>query len=83
MDGSITDDQAHEWLQEIADNGWISLHFDNTALGGSDLAEICTERPNERPARALLSRGRAYDSPQRSRTSDRRIPGTSDGSRSW
>ena len=40
MDGSITDDQAHEWLQDIADNGWISLHFDNPALGGVDRAEI-------------------------------------------
>ena len=40
MDGSITDDQVHRWLQEIADNGWISLHFDTPALGGIDQAEI-------------------------------------------
>ena len=39
-DGSITDEQAHLWLQEIADNGWISLHYDNPALGGADRAEI-------------------------------------------
>ena len=40
MDNSITDEQAHNWLQEIANNGWISLHFDNPALGGVDRAEI-------------------------------------------
>jgi|SRR5215831_1033507 len=39
-DGSITDIQAHIWLQEIADNGWISLHYDNPGLGSSDAAEI-------------------------------------------
>src|SRR4051812_31326187 len=40
MDGSITDDQAHLWLQEIADKGWVSLHYDNPSLGGLDRAEI-------------------------------------------
>lgn len=40
MDGTITDAQAHKWLQDIADNGWISLHFDTPALGGADAAEI-------------------------------------------
>ena len=39
-DGSLTDEQAHAWLQEIADNGWISLHYDTPALGGEDRAEI-------------------------------------------
>jgi hypothetical protein len=39
-DGSVTDEQAHAWLQEIADAGWISLHYDSPALGGSDRAEI-------------------------------------------
>jgi hypothetical protein len=40
VDGSVTDDQAHAWLQDIADNGWISLHFDNPGLGGAERAEI-------------------------------------------
>ncbi len=40
MDGSITDQQAHEWLQDVADNGWISVHFDNPNLGGDSKAEI-------------------------------------------
>ena len=40
MAGSVTDAQAHAWLQEIADAAWISLHFDSPALGGADLAEI-------------------------------------------
>ena len=38
--GSITDEQAHTWLQNIADSGWVSLHFDSPALGGPDKAEI-------------------------------------------
>ena len=40
MDGSITDEQAHIWLQEIADGGWVSLHFDTPALGGVERAEL-------------------------------------------
>jgi hypothetical protein len=40
MDGSLTDEQAHRWLQQIADAGWVSLHFDTPALGGVDRAEI-------------------------------------------
>ena len=39
-DGSITDEQAHIWLQEVADNGWVSLHYDTPSLGGADQAEI-------------------------------------------
>lgn len=39
-DDSITDEQAHIWLQEIADAGWVSLHYDNPSLNGSDKAEI-------------------------------------------
>ena len=39
-DGSVTDEQAHRWLQEIADKGWVSLHYDTPALGGADRAEI-------------------------------------------
>lgn len=40
MDGSITDEQANSWLQEIADASWISLHYDNPSLGGIERAEI-------------------------------------------
>jgi hypothetical protein len=40
MNGTITDDQAHAWLQDIADAGWISLHYDNPGLGDENLAEI-------------------------------------------
>lgn len=39
-DSSITDEQAHNWLQAIADQSWVSLHNDNPALGGLDRAEI-------------------------------------------
>jgi hypothetical protein len=39
-DGSLTDEQVHIWLQDIADKGWVSLHFDSPALGGPDNAEI-------------------------------------------
>jgi hypothetical protein len=40
LDGTITDEQVHLWLQDIADNGFVSLHFDTPALGGIDRAEI-------------------------------------------
>jgi hypothetical protein len=39
-DGSLTDEQVHLWLQEIANGGWVSLHYDSPALGGADRAEI-------------------------------------------
>lgn len=39
-DGSATDEQVTTWLQDIADNGWLSLHYDNPALNGIDRAEI-------------------------------------------
>jgi hypothetical protein len=39
-DGSVTDEQAHRWLQQIADHGWISLHNDTPGLAGEDRAEI-------------------------------------------
>jgi len=40
MDGSISDQQAHQWLQQIADAGWVSLHYDNPALGDAGRAEL-------------------------------------------
>src|SRR3954471_15497203 len=64
MDGSITDEQAHIWLQAIADAGWVSLHYDSPALGGPDLAEIAGggykrfkmlwSQPNNRPIWSLV-----------------------------
>jgi len=39
-DGSVTPEQAHLWLQEIADDGWVSLHYDSPSLGGADKGEI-------------------------------------------
>jgi hypothetical protein len=40
MDGSFTDDQVHEWLQEVADGAWISLHYDTPGLAGVGNCEI-------------------------------------------
>jgi hypothetical protein len=40
MDGSFSDDQVHRWLQEIADESWVSLHYDTPALGGAGYCEI-------------------------------------------
>ena len=39
-DGTFTDDQVHLWLQEIADEAWISLHYDSPVLGGVGQCEI-------------------------------------------
>jgi hypothetical protein len=40
MSGIITDAQVHRWLQDIADAGFVSLHYDTPALSGVDKAEI-------------------------------------------
>lgn len=40
MDGSFSDQQVHIWLQEVADAGWISLHYDSPSLGGIGACEI-------------------------------------------
>lgn len=40
MEGSFTDSQVHLWLQEIADDGWVSLHYDIPALGGVGYCEV-------------------------------------------
>ena len=40
MDGGISDEQAIIWLNEIAANGWVSLHYDNPSLGGAERAEV-------------------------------------------
>lgn len=40
MDGSTTDQQVHLWLQEIADESYVSLHYDTPALGGVERAEL-------------------------------------------
>lgn len=38
--GTYSDSQVHEWLQDIVENGWISLHYDNPAIDGFGGAEI-------------------------------------------
>lgn len=40
MNGSFTDQKVHEWLQEIADGAFVSLHYDTPALGGVGASEI-------------------------------------------
>jgi hypothetical protein len=40
MDGSFTDAKVHEWLQEIAENCYVSLHYDTPAYGGLGDCEI-------------------------------------------
>lgn len=39
-DGSVTDEQAHRWLEAIQEHGWVSLHNASPALGGADRGEI-------------------------------------------
>ena len=39
-DGSFSDAQVHIWLQEVADAGWVSLHYDNPTLGGIGACEL-------------------------------------------
>lgn len=40
MDGSFSDEQVHLWLQDVADNAYVSLHYDTPGLAGADAAEI-------------------------------------------
>jgi len=40
MEGSCTDWQAHQWLQEGANAGWISLHFDSPGLPSDNRNEF-------------------------------------------
>ena len=40
MEGTITDWKVHQWLEEIAESGWVSLHYDTPALSGEDKAEF-------------------------------------------
>ena len=40
MEGSLTDEQVHVWLQEIADKSFISLHSASPALSGTSYGEI-------------------------------------------
>ncbi len=40
MEGSFTDARVHQWLQEIADESYISLHYDTPALSDATFAEI-------------------------------------------
>jgi hypothetical protein len=38
--GTFTDQRVHKWLQDIADAGWVSLHYDSPALDGIGGSEI-------------------------------------------
>jgi hypothetical protein len=38
--GTFSDEQVHRWLQEVADAGWVGLHYDDPTLGGVSRAEI-------------------------------------------
>lgn len=40
MNGSISDEQVHRWLEGIVQSAWVSLHYDSPALSGADKAEI-------------------------------------------
>lgn len=40
MDGSFSDYQVHQWLLEVSDGSWVSLHYDTPALGGTGLNEV-------------------------------------------
>lgn len=40
MDGGITDEQANLWLQDIADTGFVSLHYESPGLQGVSKGEI-------------------------------------------
>ena len=39
-ESGFTDNKVHEWLQQIADGAWVSLHFDSPVLGGVGMNEI-------------------------------------------
>ena len=40
MDGTFDDDQVHAWLKCIADNAWVSLHYESPGLMGLGRGEI-------------------------------------------
>lgn len=40
MDGSVSDEQANAWLQDIVDSGYVSLHYESPALMGVGRGEI-------------------------------------------
>lgn len=39
-DGTFTDYKVHQWLQEVANGAWVSLHYDSPSLGGVGASEI-------------------------------------------
>ena len=39
-DGTFDDDLVHDWLACLADNAWVSLHYESPALMGVDRGEI-------------------------------------------
>lgn len=40
MSGTFADYQVHQWLQEIADGAYVSLHYDDPSLDGLGGSEI-------------------------------------------
>jgi len=40
MEGSFSDDYVHEWLQQVSDAAYVSLHYDTPALGSVGANEI-------------------------------------------
>ena len=38
--GTATDYKVHQWLQEISDAGWVSLHYDDPLIGAINQNEI-------------------------------------------
>lgn len=40
MDGTFYDELVHEWLAAVAENAWVSLHYESPSLGGLGLGEI-------------------------------------------
>lgn len=40
MNGTFTDSLVHQWLQVIADNAFVSLHYDTPALADKSSAEL-------------------------------------------
>jgi hypothetical protein len=40
MSGTFTDQTVNEWLQQIAEKAFCSLHYDSPAMGGVGAAEI-------------------------------------------
>jgi hypothetical protein len=40
MSGRFSDYQTEDWLSQVADNTWLSLHFDNPDVAGAYASEV-------------------------------------------